>query len=263
MKTTMSVRSNNLSSFINTLSSNYNSNVLLASLVFLLLVILFVLLLHLYARFFFLSSSHHQDSSTALRRRRHRRRTRRIIPPPIQLDDGVSSARLSDEKGLDSSVISSIPLFVYEEEEVKEEEEEEEEEECVICLGLWEVGEFGRKLRNCGHGFHVECVDMWLSSHSSCPLCRCPVLKPSFNVSEQETEAVRLQLFPDGEDESVSGGDRRLSLSIEGGGERDDRRSMSMTSSASSSLKRMLSSSNSKSERNKVFPSSRQDSCLE
>ncbi|KAJ8506229.1 hypothetical protein OPV22_007115 [Ensete ventricosum] len=24
----------------------------------------------------------------------------------------------------------------------------------------------------CGHGFHVGCVDAWLHSHSSCPSCR-------------------------------------------------------------------------------------------
>lgn len=301
----MSVKSS-LSSFLKILSS-YNSNVLLAALVFLLLVVLFVLLLHFYARFFW--SPSHQDFSAAARSRRRRRRNRRrtvtttrIIPslPVGGFDGGVNApatattAATNDDKGLDSSVISSIPLFVYEEDE----EEEEEEEECVICLGLWEAGDFGRKLRNCGHGFHVECIDMWLSSHSTCPLCRSPVLavasdeenlKPAVNAVEEEAE-VRLQIFPTGEDEN-NAGDRRFSVSlpvmeeddlktgdddgdvgeeevrievfddeeINGGGSRSDRRrSMSMTSSASSSLMRMLSSS--RSERNKVFPTARQDS---
>ncbi|KAG7538367.1 Zinc finger RING-type [Arabidopsis suecica] len=297
----MSVKSS-LSSFLKILSS-YNSNVLLAALVFLLLVVLFVLLLHFYARFFW--SPSHQDFSAAARSRRRRRRNRRrtvtttrIIPslPLRGFDGGVNApatAATSDDKGLDSSVISSIPLFVYEE---NEEEEEEEEEECVICLGLWEAGDFGRKLRNCGHGFHVECIDMWLSSHSTCPLCRSPVLaaasnednlKPAVNAVEEAAE-VRLQIFPTGEDENNS--DRRVSMSlavmedvlktgdddgeeevrievfdddeeINGGGSRSDRRrSMSMTSSTSSSLMKMLSSSSSRSERNKVFPTARQDS---
>ncbi|CAE6247823.1 unnamed protein product [Arabidopsis arenosa] len=294
----MSVKSS-LSSFLKILSS-YNSNVLLAALVFLLLVVLFVLLLHFYARFFW--SPSHQDFFAAARHRRRRRRNRRrtmtttrIIPslPLGGFDGGVNApatAATSDDKGLDSSVISSIPLFVYEEDE----EEEEEEEECVICLGLWEAGDFGRKLRNCGHGFHVECIDMWLSSHSTCPLCRSPVLaasveenlKPAVNAVEEAAE-VRLQIFPTGEDENNS--DRRVSMSlavmeddlktgdddgeeevrievfddeeINGGGSRSDRRrSMSMTSSTSSSLMKMLSSS-SRSERNKVlFPTARQDS---
>ncbi|AED97072.1 unnamed protein product [Arabidopsis thaliana] len=298
----MSVKSS-LSSFLKILSS-YNSNVLLAALVFLLLVVLFVLLLHFYARFFW--SPSHQDFSAAARHRRRRRRNRRrtvtttrIIPslPLGGFDDGVSSPAATatrDDKGLDSSVISSIPLFVYEENE----EEEDEEEECVICLGLWEAGDFGRKLRNCGHGFHVECIDMWLSSHSTCPLCRSPVLaavsdeenlKLAVNAVEEEAE-VRLQMSPAGENESNVSGDRRVSLSLsvmeddlktgdddgeeevrievfdddeeinDGGTRSDRRRSMSMTSSASSSLMRMLSSSSSRSERNKVFPTARQDS---
>ncbi|KAG7534732.1 Zinc finger RING-type [Arabidopsis thaliana x Arabidopsis arenosa] len=293
----MSVKSS-LSSFLKILSS-YNSNVLLAALVFLLLVVLFVLLLHFYARFFW--SPSHQDFSAAARQRRRRRRNRRrtvtttrIIPslPLRGFDGGVNApatAATSDDKGLDSSVISSIPLFVYEEDE---EEEGEEEEECVICLGLWEAGDFGRKLRNCGHGFHVECIDMWLSSHSTCPLCRSPVLavasneenlKPAVNAVEEEAE-VRLQMSPTGEDENNIAGDRRSLAVMEddlktgdddgeeevrievfddeeinGGGSRSDRRrSMSMTSSASSSLMKMLSSS--RSERNKVFPTARQDS---
>ncbi|CAG7910412.1 unnamed protein product [Brassica rapa] len=285
------------SSLLKVLSS-YNSNVLLAALLFLLLVVLFVLLLHFYARFFW---SHSDQEFFAARRRLRGRRIRRRtvtttrIIPPVPLGGGggeVSvAAPTSDDKGLDSSVISSIPLFVYEDDE---EEEEEEEDECVICLGLWEVGDFGRKLRFCGHGFHVECIDMWLSSHSTCPLCRSPVLvvsdqdnlKPSINgyvdgiVEEEEEEAevrLELQLFPTGGDENVVAGDRRLSLSLavmeenaktgvddgvgegevrievfdDAEGSRGDRRS---TSSASTSLMRMLSS-RSRSEFNKVFPS--------
>ncbi|CDY65779.1 BnaA03g56230D [Brassica napus] len=292
-------RRSSLSSFLKVLSS-YNSNVLLAALVFLLLVVLFVLLLHFYARFFWSHSD--QEFSSAPRRRRRRRRrtvtTTRIIPPvPLGgFDGGVSpatdAAATNDDKGLDSSVISSIPLFIYEDDE----KDEEEEEECVICLGLWEVGEFGRKLRTCGHGFHVECIDMWLSSHSTCPLCRSPVLAVSDQENlklvindevdaEEEEAELRLHLFPVGEDENVAG-DRRYSLSLavmednlktevddegevrievldeetNGGGSRGHRRSTSsVASSASSSLKRMLSS-RSRPECSKVFPSARQDS---
>ncbi|KAF8102500.1 hypothetical protein N665_0198s0200 [Sinapis alba] len=282
--------------------SSYNSNVLLAAIVFLLLVVLFVLLLHFYARFFWSNSDQEFFAARRqLRRRRIRRRTvttTRIIPPvPLGGVDGEVSvaAPTSDDKGLDPSVISSIPLFVYEDDE----EEEEEEEECVICLGLWEVGDFGRKLRFCGHGFHVECIDMWLSSHSTCPLCRSSVLavsdqenlKLAINgveeVEEEEEAEVRVQLFSAGGDENVVAGDRRLSLSVdvmednaktgdddgvgegevrievldEGGGSRGDRR-RSTSSSASSSLMRMLSS-RSRSEGSKVFPSpATQDSSL-
>ncbi|GMI86668.1 Arabidopsis Toxicos en Levadura 78 [Hibiscus trionum] len=44
--------------------------------------------------------------------------------------------------------------------------------ECVICLSDFTPGDRVRLLPKCNHGFHVRCIDKWLSSHSSCPKCR-------------------------------------------------------------------------------------------
>lgn len=80
--------------------------------------------------------------------------------------------------GLDSSAIAKIPLFVY--------REENPELECVICLTAFEGGEIGRRLGKCGHRFHVDCVDMWLGSHPSCPTCRASVsVIPGGEVSSE------------------------------------------------------------------------------
>ncbi|KAE8689187.1 RING-H2 finger protein ATL78 [Hibiscus syriacus] len=43
---------------------------------------------------------------------------------------------------------------------------------CVICLSEFVAGERVRILPQCNHGFHIRCIDKWLSSHSSCPTCR-------------------------------------------------------------------------------------------
>jgi hypothetical protein len=46
---------------------------------------------------------------------------------------------------------------------------------CPVCLEDVEAGEMVRLLPACGHLFHVGCIDMWLHSHATCPLCRCQV----------------------------------------------------------------------------------------
>ncbi|XVE88649.1 hypothetical protein DITRI_Ditri19aG0086300 [Diplodiscus trichospermus] len=46
---------------------------------------------------------------------------------------------------------------------------------CVVCLLGFEVDEEVRQLDRCNHSFHAPCIDMWMYSHSNCPICRTPV----------------------------------------------------------------------------------------
>lgn len=46
--------------------------------------------------------------------------------------------------------------------------------ECAICLDCMCKGDSYCVL-NCGHCFHVTCLDKWLQDHSSCPTCRYDV----------------------------------------------------------------------------------------
>ncbi|WVY94932.1 hypothetical protein V8G54_034020 [Vigna mungo] len=47
-----------------------------------------------------------------------------------------------------------------------------EKEECCICLSLFQGNEKLKVLIQCEHVFHSQCLDLWLTAHSSCPLCR-------------------------------------------------------------------------------------------
>lgn len=47
-----------------------------------------------------------------------------------------------------------------------------EEADCTICQDRITTGQQTRKLNHCGHTFHRTCIDPWLSTHVTCPMCR-------------------------------------------------------------------------------------------
>ncbi|KAF8670584.1 hypothetical protein HU200_050610 [Digitaria exilis] len=57
--------------------------------------------------------------------------------------------------------------------------------QCAVCLSLVQEGEVVRRLPACMHLFHVCCIDMWLRSQSTCPLCRATV-EPTKEASSKE-----------------------------------------------------------------------------
>ena len=50
---------------------------------------------------------------------------------------------------------------------------------CSVCLEDVRGGEMVRQVPACRHVFHAGCIDMWLRSHRTCPMCRCVVSPPS------------------------------------------------------------------------------------
>ncbi|KAI8367604.1 uncharacterized protein BYT42DRAFT_586864 [Radiomyces spectabilis] len=62
---------------------------------------------------------------------------------------------------------------------------------CVFCLDEFACGDKVRKLP-CGHEYHVECIDPWLTLKSaSCPLCKydCSVDAPKEQTSSETATA--------------------------------------------------------------------------
>ncbi|XP_020082843.1 E3 ubiquitin-protein ligase Os04g0590900-like [Ananas comosus] len=76
--------------------------------------------------------------------------------------------------GLDEATIASIAVAEY-----KSETGLLGAADCSVCLGEFRDGELVRLLPKCAHAFHVACIDTWLRSHVSCPLCRARIVDPA------------------------------------------------------------------------------------
>ncbi|KAE8731441.1 RING-H2 finger protein ATL8 [Hibiscus syriacus] len=69
-------------------------------------------------------------------------------------------------KGLKKKILKSLPKDTF------SADFSAKFSDCAICLTEFVAGDEIRVLPQCGHGFHVACIDTWLGSHSSCPSCR-------------------------------------------------------------------------------------------
>ncbi|WOG93700.1 hypothetical protein DCAR_0312986 [Daucus carota subsp. sativus] len=53
----------------------------------------------------------------------------------------------------------------------------DEVKECAVCLSVFEERQEIRKVKQCNHTFHKQCLDTWLQQDCpTCPLCRISVL---------------------------------------------------------------------------------------
>ncbi|KAK3031589.1 hypothetical protein RJ639_035595 [Escallonia herrerae] len=78
---------------------------------------------------------------------------------------GATAAR-----GLDLAVVETFPTFEYS--VVKSHQIGKGALECAVCLNEFEDDEKLRLIPKCDHVFHSECIDQWLDSHVTCPVCR-------------------------------------------------------------------------------------------
>lgn len=97
--------------------------------------------------------------------------------------------------GVEHKILETIPILSFSRQKVKD---QINQTECVICLGELEEEDEVRLLPNCKHVFHVQCIDNWFLAHSSCPVCRTPVV-----IVTTELAVVASQTGDDGSGERV------------------------------------------------------------
>ncbi|KAL0731640.1 hypothetical protein Bca4012_027734 [Brassica carinata] len=90
--------------------------------------------------------------------------------PSVDVDGNRLPLSRPRARGIDASVIETFPTFRYS--TVKMLKISKEALECSICLNEFEDAETLRLVPKCCHVFHPDCIDAWLQSHATCPLCR-------------------------------------------------------------------------------------------
>ncbi|MCD7451439.1 hypothetical protein HAX54_011846 [Datura stramonium] len=105
-------------------------------------------------------------------------------------------------QGLDPAIIKSFPTFTYS--SVKDYRKEKYGLECAICLVEFEDDSLLRLVTSCNHVYHQDCIDLWLESHKTCPVCRAKLDSPEVLKKRSQTTTVNNNVMRDiNEDESL------------------------------------------------------------
>ncbi|KAJ4833132.1 hypothetical protein Tsubulata_006240 [Turnera subulata] len=88
------------------------------------------------------------------------------------------------DAGVDQTFIDTLPVFHY-----KAIIGLKNPFDCAVCLCEFETEDKLRLLPKCSHAFHMECIDTWLLSHSTCPLCRASLV-PDFSPNNSRSPIV-------------------------------------------------------------------------
>ncbi|KAH7550432.1 hypothetical protein ACOSP7_024245 [Xanthoceras sorbifolium] len=139
-----------------------NSPILLLLLISVAAVVFISGLLHLLVRYFIKRPSSsllpvHQPHRNLETSRSHSHALQRQLQQLFRQHDS----------GLDQAVIDALPVFHY-----KDIMGLKEPFDCAVCLCEFADQDKLRLLPACSHAFHISCIDTWLLSNSTCPLCR-------------------------------------------------------------------------------------------
>ncbi|GMH31423.1 hypothetical protein Nepgr_033266 [Nepenthes gracilis] len=157
-------------------SSSTNSRISPAVLLVIVIVAIFIFvsgLLHLLVRFLIKRPSVHQSLSQSSRFLDN--------PGSDSLQRQLQQLFRLHDSGLDQALIDDLPVFYYEDIIGLK----QQPFDCAVCLSEFSNHDKLRLLPMCSHAFHVNCIDTWLLSNSTCPLCRGAILGPGFPLENQ------------------------------------------------------------------------------
>uniref|UniRef100_A0A0E0CIK2 RING-type domain-containing protein n=1 Tax=Oryza meridionalis TaxID=40149 RepID=A0A0E0CIK2_9ORYZ len=99
----------------------------------------------------------------------------RVVAPRRSVGRAGAGAS-TPECGLTAAAIDALPASEYER-PLGVGGDDGGDPACSVCLEDVRGGETVRRLPACGHLYHAACIDAWLRSRTTCPLCRCDLFE--------------------------------------------------------------------------------------
>ncbi|KAI4982599.1 hypothetical protein ZWY2020_023091 [Hordeum vulgare] len=128
---------------------------------------------------FFVCGLLHLLARHLLRLRRRRRAARDDAESVTAFQGQLQQLFHLHDAGVDQAFIDALPVFLYRNVVVGAGDAGgggKDPFDCAVCLCEFAPDDQLRLLPKCSHAFHLECIDTWLLSHSTCPLCRRSLL---------------------------------------------------------------------------------------
>lgn len=104
-----------------------------------------------------------------------------LLPESLQ-EEWLDQLAEADKKGCPESFIDSLPRVPK--------TELSPSSSCSICCANYLEDEYPLVVRlpHCGHDFDLECISVWFTKSTSCPLCRDDVLSHKVAVDTTQVE---------------------------------------------------------------------------
>ncbi|KAG5533031.1 hypothetical protein RHGRI_027313 [Rhododendron griersonianum] len=103
-------------------------------------------------------------------------------------DSDTPSTAAEQQLGLDEATLLNFPQLLYSQAKLHQHHGSSAASGCSICLAEYKDADVLRLLPECGHLFHLKCVDPWLRLNPTCPICRnspmpTPLATPAAEVA--------------------------------------------------------------------------------
>ncbi|KAL5747734.1 hypothetical protein ACOSP7_024751 [Xanthoceras sorbifolium] len=90
--------------------------------------------------------------------------------PPILPTTSNQASPYIHSIGWNVDIRGKLPIVLF------DEELKSRDTQCCVCLGEFEIKDELLQVPSCKHVFHVDCLNHWLHSNRTCPLCRCCII---------------------------------------------------------------------------------------